>query len=434
MNRRAYSIVCLLVCLVLLASSTVSLAAEYDFGGRTVVFAGANFDPPREGSFVYDRKIAVEEEFNVKIEFRQVSGDVIADVVMAAVLAGDPTLDIVQTDSTSYAPLVLRGALRPIGDLLPDEYWESIPEPYQGREGFKESRTIQGQCYALPMSFGDYINVQVIAWNKDMFEAEGLPSLYDLVESGEWTWDKMREIAAALTADTDGDGQIDRYGIGGMFPSHSPKNTLLAALASNEVEMTRVVDGKVIFDLDQGGKASAVLDYARQMSVFDKSVDPAGWNHSQFLNGKVGMYVSPLWATDSYANESFEFGIVPMPKGPDATDYAMSVYSANQVSVVTTSDEDTEALIALWNAYNQPDLVWEDVDYRLSHAQDAESYELLMRCITDWKLFSPYIGALNNENFWFPMEQFTSGRRTAAEMIAEVTPAVQATLDDLLGQ
>jgi len=112
----------------------------------------------------------------------------------------------------------------------------------------------------------------------------------------------------------------------------------------------------------------------------------------------------------------------------------MAVGIVSQVCFPVSSDEDTEALIALWNAYNQPDLIWNDVDYRVSVAQDMETYELLMRCITDWELFSPYAGALNDENFWFPMDQFTSGQRTAAEMIAEVTPAVQATLDDLLGQ
>lgn len=58
----------------------------------------------------------------------------------------------------------------------------------------------------------------------------------------------------------------------------------------------------------------------------------------------------------------------------------------------------------------------------------------MMRCMTDWELFSPYVGALNNQNFWYPMTEFTSGRRTAAEIIAEITPSVQAVLDDMLGQ
>ncbi len=434
MSKKSLRVVGLLVCFVLVLGLSVASAAKYDFGGRTVVIAGQNMEPPREGSPNYDSWKAVEEKFNVKIEFRFLDQDQTLDTIMAAVLAGDPTIDIVQTNTTSYAPLVARGALHPIGDLVPDEVWAEYPEPLQGRHGFKESRSIHGQCYALPMSFGDYISVHVVAWNKDMFEREGLPSLYDLVESGEWTWEKMREIAAALTADTDGDGQIDRFGVGGMFPNHSPWNTLMPVLATNDVQLTRVDGDKVVFDLDAGGKASAVLEYVRQMTVFDKSADPAGWNHSQFHNEKVGMYVVPLWATDGLASETFSFGVVPLPKGPDASDYTMAVGIVSQVCFPVSSDEDTEALIALWNAYNQPDLIWNDVDYRVSVAQDMETYELLMRCITDWELFSPYAGALNSENFWYPMGEFTSGRRTAAEVIAETTPAVQATLDDLLGQ
>jgi len=254
MSKRLFGVLSVVVCLVLL-SSGMAFAIEYDFGGRTVVFAGQNLTPPPEGSQAYDNWKAAEEQFNVKIEFRKVDQGQIVDTIMAAVLADNPTIDIVQTASNSYAPLVARGALRPVGHLLPDEYWESIPEPLQGRVGFKESRTILGECYGLPMSFGDYIMVHVIAWNKDMFKEAGLPSLYDLIESGEWTWEKMREIAAALVADTDGDGQIDRYGVGGMFPNHSPWNTLVPVLATNDVQLTAEVNGRVVFDLDAGGKA-----------------------------------------------------------------------------------------------------------------------------------------------------------------------------------
>lgn len=253
MNKKLFGVVTLLACFVIVAGSSLAMAAEYDFGGRTVVFAGHNMTPPAEGTPAYDSWKAAEEAFNVKIEFMKVDHGQITGTMMAAVLAGDPTIDVIQTNSGSYATLVARGALRPIGDLLPAEYWESIPAPLQGRTGFRESRSILGECYALPMNFGDYINVMVIVWNKDMFEAEGLPNLYELVESGEWTWDKFRELAAKLTADTDGDGQIDRYGVSGMFPSHSPQNTVLPVIATNNVELTKVVDGKIVFDLMPGG-------------------------------------------------------------------------------------------------------------------------------------------------------------------------------------
>ncbi|MGB4164641.1 MAG: hypothetical protein WBK72_09380, partial [Bacillota bacterium] len=123
MSKKSLRVVGLLVCFVLVLGLSVASAAKYDFGGRTVVIAGQNMEPPREGSPNYDSWKAVEEEFNVKIEFRFLDQDQTLDTIMAAVLAGDPTIDIVQTNTTSYAPLVARGALHPIGDLVPDEVW-----------------------------------------------------------------------------------------------------------------------------------------------------------------------------------------------------------------------------------------------------------------------------------------------------------------------
>ena len=36
-----------------------------------------------------------------------------------------------------------------------------------------------------------------VAYNKTMFEREGIEDLYELYLAGEWTWDKATEIAVA---------------------------------------------------------------------------------------------------------------------------------------------------------------------------------------------------------------------------------------------
>jgi len=47
-----------------------------------------------------------------------------------------------------------------------------------------------------------------LAYNKDMFDAAGLEYPDDT-----WTWDDLLEAAKKLTLDTDGDGEIDQWGI-----------------------------------------------------------------------------------------------------------------------------------------------------------------------------------------------------------------------------
>jgi multiple sugar transport system substrate-binding protein len=49
----------------------------------------------------------------------------------------------------------------------------------------------------------------VVYWNRDLFEEAGLAP-----PATGWTWDEMVEAAEALTADADGDGTVERYGLG----------------------------------------------------------------------------------------------------------------------------------------------------------------------------------------------------------------------------
>ena len=52
-----------------------------------------------------------------------------------------------------------------------------------------------------------------MVYNQSMLEREGLPDIYDLWTSGNWTWEEAEKLATAVTRDTDGDGSIDQYGI-----------------------------------------------------------------------------------------------------------------------------------------------------------------------------------------------------------------------------
>lgn len=407
----------------------------HDFGGRTVTIVGHNIgEPPIEGSPAWDRMMAAQELFNVKLEYRYIHQDVLLESVMAAILAGDPTFDLIQVRMQDYVPLISQGALIPLDNVMPQEYWDSLPEPHQGRAGFREARTLRGQSYGLPAPFGDYIGVHLIAWNPELFADVGLPNLYDLQSAGEWTWDVARDFAVKLSADTDGDGIYDRHGFAGMFPSHSMHNTLLPALATNEVQLTKEVDGKVIFAMDEGGKASRIIDIVREIVLQDRTVRPDAWNFDAFKNRHVGMFVAPLWALESTKNENFFQGIALLPKGPDAADYTMAVPGLNQIVIPVTTDEDPRALADLWTFLFPPELIDEDIESRMMSAEDEEGFMTLMRAFTDYTLFSPYAGVLNNSNFWHPMQQVIDGNASPAEGIAQVTPLIQAALDDLLGQ
>ncbi len=57
----------------------------------------------------------------------------------------------------------------------------------------------------------------LIAFDKTIFEDNALETPLELQEKGLWTWDKIIEYVDLLTADTDGDGAIDQWGLGPRY-------------------------------------------------------------------------------------------------------------------------------------------------------------------------------------------------------------------------
>lgn len=130
----------MVICAVLMISSAVSAYTprpgvlspeEVDFGGETVTIMIRDVDwVIHNGGKPLDERVREAEElFNVKIETATFGW---FDQVMARIMAGDSTYDIFRFNHRSgYFPLVSAGMLYPVGSILPDEYYESLPRADQ---------------------------------------------------------------------------------------------------------------------------------------------------------------------------------------------------------------------------------------------------------------------------------------------------------------
>ena len=77
-------------------------------------------------------------------------------------------------------------------------------------------------------------DTRVFFWREDLLEAEGL--------SVPTTWDEMKEVAAKLTKDTDGDGEIDQYGF--VFSGARGWNELLTWVPFTYSAGGNIFDGR----------------------------------------------------------------------------------------------------------------------------------------------------------------------------------------------
>jgi len=315
-------VVVLLVCMM----AATAVAAPYDFGGQTVRISGGfknsstfgiNFEDARGQGHLQE----VEEMFNVKIEWIDDDSSWNPEKFIANVLAGDPVADIQVLDrERAFFKVAAEGLLMPLDDIITEEYLENIPDVYKAVEHWK---------------FGDHIygfsKVDVtgwcIYWNKSLFEREGLPDLYELYESGQWTWENFRKIAAMATKDTDGDGIIDQYGVS-IADGSGAGEVVAALLATNNAAVAKVIDGKVQFTLDQP-EALQVYELLQAMVQEDKSVIfESQWT---FFQGNRAFCISHPWWFGYCADPQYmtdEAGVIPHPIGPNGTPGEYASYSS----------------------------------------------------------------------------------------------------------
>ena len=165
-----------------------------------------------------------------------------------------------------------------------------------------------------------------VTFNKDMYASlfPGEKTLYEMVDDGEWTLDKMIELAKKATVQ-DGDGDWDIDDQWGCSASHGDANMFY--LASGNTICSKDSDDLPVFSMNSTSSVSAAIKVlealqsdgwaimAQDMSqmgatdIWKASLDVFGEGRALFRTTAFSA-IKKLRAYE----EGVEFGIVPMPK------------------------------------------------------------------------------------------------------------------------
>lgn len=430
--------------LLLLSTSLVSASAltdlgfkeagSYDLGGNTVTIISwtsermANyFDsyPP-----VLDRIAEAERLFNCKIEFMQTRE--IPEVNLNRLLAGESTYDLWHVQNKiGYWELVAGGAAYPVTQFLAADYYDILPPSFIATE---EALKFDGQYWGLgpveyrPM-YGYQNDLLFVAYNKTLFEREGLPDLYELYLDGEWTWEKATEIAVKATVDFDGDGVIDQWGIVDARPWD-----LAVANGANMIKIDS--NGRMVFNGDDPKYIEALeqsYQWWTELGVQFQSYSSGEINNT-FRNGKAAMHFStPAFGLpDLLAEMTDDWGIVPLPMGPSADKHYWTVQALN-TTLIPINAKQPEALAALRAFLWQEDDISVN-DFLATHVNSQEMADVLLTANFEWdgsasRVFEKYLG-----DFAQYTRDVQSGEKSASAAMAEIKPIIQNNLDNLLNQ
>ncbi len=342
------------------------------------------------------RNESVGNYFNLSISAKTAKPeDMLADI-SANVKSGTYFSDIIFIPQSYIYQFTVHGYLTnlssmPSLDLNADYFYTSAVE----------AAGAAGKTYALagPATICED-SLSCIFFNKALLNVAGLQSPYDLVDSGEWTWDKFGEYlksASALNCYSFGTQNAQIYFADLVYFSSGGKFT-------NSVE---------------GGYPVVAMDKTFGTKITERTAsllaDPAYYSDSmtaidRFNSGEMMFLVDNLSTAYTLANSSVDWGILPLPKNDASQASYLSYVNSEEamfmavVPTVTDTDK-VSKVMSVMNIMSYGDLA----DYYISDAmnyclRDNASCRMMSHVfknpVYDFAYtFSPYNQAIANISY-----------------------------------
>ena len=209
-----------------------------------------------------------------------------------------------------------------------------------------EALTVNDRCYLatgdITVSMLEYL--YCMYYNKTLAANYQVENLYDLVDAGKWTHDKLAEISANTSKDTDGDGSMteaDQFSI---------------ITGGDQLRQYLVAYDTPVMAQDASGKPELAWYNERTVSTVEKLVSFYAQNSgafvisdrnkiaSLFMNDQA-LFIQGLFGQAAALRDmDSDFGILPYPKFDEAQpDYLTSTNNNVPMICVPKTCEDTES-------------------------------------------------------------------------------------------
>lgn len=239
--------------------------------------------------------------------------------------------------------------------------------------------TVDGRIYGIPST----ASTRVLLYREDLLNATG----FEVPK----TWDDLREVAKALTQDTNGDGNPDIYGFAFCSSTKATRGPQEFAVFLNSVDKAEFVvqkDGKWVpgFTPDQVEK---VFQLYYDLMFVDKCVPPysIGWEYDEmdpnFASGSIAMCMNGSWIQQRMSAgvnpESWKTADFPYYNTPatfmevkvegvgaysdhkkEALDFLMWLYNRDNIVAISQAGNLPSRSDSVESPLWRPDPVWKD--------------------------------------------------------------------------
>lgn len=315
---------------------------------------------------VEERKYEVEKQFDVNVSITEIKGgwgerkDFTAAVRAEKMSGGNDGYDLIATHSVYLGWMGIEGLGKDMADY-PD--YIHFNKPWWNQNLY-DALNLKGHVFMMigdiGMSVYEFINVMFV--NETQFDSYfsdqgGVDTLYDLVDAGEWTWEKLWEYASDFGTGegTNGDG---KYGL------YTNAHSMIACFISQDAHLyQKDATGKLAIPNALSRKESNILRdmieyFAKdnlRYDVFGFSGNGAGQISPLFLAGDVLFYPQTLdEAKRLFSGATEDYGILPLPKYDTMQEMYITQCRDTVTGVMimsTTKNEEKTAIVTEGLAY-----------------------------------------------------------------------------------
>ena len=328
---------------------------------------------------IYNRNLTVSERFNCKYE--ATFTDSIDTTGINTITAGDDAFDVMLCQIVQIPKYATTGYFR---DWYEDMPHVNLDKPwYIGNAA--EALSVKGHAYAM---IGEY-DLDVLRftycmyYNQDISDEYNLENIYDVVNDGRWTYDKLYEYANTVYVDLDGNGtkdENDRLAISG-----DPYSAVVTYQYSFDNPLFSINDeGVPEFTMDREKLASIV---EKLNALYHDSLGgyTEGWGTgwTAWSAGNLLLYTGLFQSATGYRDLEFDYGIIPYPKYDEAQTryYTMSdgAHGCMLIPITVQNIEWSSILTEALNAetYKQVVPAYYDTALKVKLSRDAESAAML---------------------------------------------------------
>ncbi|SOD63325.1 carbohydrate ABC transporter substrate-binding protein, CUT1 family [Streptomyces zhaozhouensis] len=281
---------------------------------------------------------ALVEEWNaanpdVHVRYVQGSWDNIHDHLLTSFEGGEAP-DIIHNDASDLTDFANGGYLADLTGLLPEELRADVPEAAWSTTEY------DGGIYGVPF----LQEPRVLVVNSALLEESGarVPTPED-----PWSWEEFEAASAAMTRDSDGDGEAETYGVAWSMKEPVTQTVNLALSTGGEV-FTRE-DGKNVVRYDAADSSVAALINRQVHEDGTAAASSLGMSGSDTLPGFYDGRYAMLPLNFSFrqqvaqqAPDGFDWTVLPMPSGGEEHGLAQGV-APQTLSVAEESDHQQAA-------------------------------------------------------------------------------------------